>query len=127
MAGTTARHSEKPYQVYKQEWKIDQRKVLEFENQLRMDKEMGKCYTDNETTTEAGKIIKEAKTNKEAQIAVDTWMQALESLPFIKWRQQGQWKRNAEDGQEKLKDESRYTTESDAVRISKALMGKTIK
>ena len=45
---------------------------MEFENQLRMDKEMGQCYPENEKIKEAGKMMKEVKTKREAQTAVDS-------------------------------------------------------
>ena len=62
------------YQKYKQEWKLDQKKVLEFEHRLRADKKEGQCYPDNEDIKSASRMMKEAKTKKEAQTAVDAWM-----------------------------------------------------
>ena len=68
-----------------------------------------------------------SENEKKTQTVVESCMQPLESLPFIEWKQKGQWKRKAEDGQEVINDESRYTTESETVIIAKAFMRKTIK
>ena len=71
--------------------------------------------------------MKEAKTKQEARTAVDAWMQALESLPFIEWKQNGQWKIKAEKRNEITRDEARNTVESEGIRNAKSHMRRTIK